>query len=76
MPKPVRDPKPLLDRTIDEWGGRDDLWVFGYGSLIWKPEFEFAERRPAKVHGWHRALRMWSRKIGRASCRERVCWIV
>ncbi|RZI75735.1 MAG: calcium transporter ChaC [Variovorax sp.] len=61
MPKPVRDPKPLLDRTIDEWGGRDDLWVFGYGSLIWKPEFAHAERRPARVHGWHRALKMWSR---------------
>lgn len=61
MPKPLRDPKPLLDRTIDEWGGHDDLWVFGYGSLIWKPEFAHAERRPARVHGWHRALKMWSR---------------
>ncbi len=29
--------------------------------MIWKPDFEFAERRPAKVHGWHRALKMWSR---------------
>lgn len=61
MPRPLRDPKPLLDRTIDEWGGHQDLWVFGYGSLIWKPEFLHAERRPARVHGWHRALKMWSR---------------
>ncbi len=37
-----------------------DLWVFGYASLIWRPEFEFTERRAAKVHGWHRALQMWS----------------
>ncbi|VWX61998.1 Gamma-glutamylcyclotransferase [Burkholderiales bacterium 8X] len=59
--KPVRDPKPLLDRTIHEWGGHADLWVFGYGSLIWRPEFAFVERRPARVHGWHRALKMWSR---------------
>lgn len=64
--KPPRDPAPLLDRVIDEWGGHDDLWLFGYGSLIWRPEFDFAERRPATVQGWHRALKMWSR-INRGS---------
>ncbi len=37
-----------------------DLWVFGYASLIWRQEFEFSERRAARVHGWHRALHMWS----------------
>ena len=61
LPKPLRDPAPMLEKVLQEWGGHEDLWVFGYGSLIWKPDFEFAERRPAKVHGWHRALRMWSR---------------
>ncbi|MES2785136.1 MAG: gamma-glutamylcyclotransferase [Pseudomonadota bacterium] len=59
--KPLRDPAAMLEKTLTEWGGRSDLWIFGYGSLIWKPEFEFVERRPARVHGWHRALRMWSR---------------
>ena len=59
--KPHRDPGPMLEQVLHDWGERDDLWVFGYGSLIWKPDFEFAERRPAKVHGWHRALKMWSR---------------
>ena len=61
LPKPLRDPAPMLERTLQEWGGHEDLWIFGYGSLIWKPDFEFAERRPARVHGWHRALKMWSR---------------
>jgi cation transport protein ChaC len=61
LPRPLRDPEPLLAQAIAEWGGRDDLWLFGYGSLIWRPEFDFAERRPAWVHGWHRALKMWSR---------------
>ncbi|VTU24522.1 putative protein involved in cation transport [Variovorax sp. SRS16] len=61
MPKPLRDPKPMLDRVIDEWGGHHDLWLFGYGSLIWRPDFDFSERHPARVHGWHRALKMWSR---------------
>ncbi|MBC7601400.1 MAG: gamma-glutamylcyclotransferase, partial [Ramlibacter sp.] len=51
----------MLEQTLQGWGERDDLWVFGYGSLIWRPDFDFAERRPAKVHGWHRALKMWSR---------------
>jgi glutathione-specific gamma-glutamylcyclotransferase len=56
-----RDPQPMLEQTRREWGGRGDLWVFGYASLIWRPEFEAAEHRPALVHGWHRALRMRSR---------------
>lgn len=59
--KPLRDPLPMLEQALAEWGGQDDLWIFGYGSLIWRPDFDFAERRPARVHGWHRALKMWSR---------------
>jgi len=59
--KPLRDPAPLLAQALREWGGHGDLWLFGYGSLIWKPDFDYAERRPARVHGWHRALKMWSR---------------
>jgi cation transport protein ChaC len=51
----------MLDRVIDEWGGHQDLWLFGYGSLIWRPDFGFTERHAARVHGWHRALKMWSR---------------
>jgi cation transport protein ChaC len=31
-------------------------WVFGYGSLIWNPGFEFGEARLARVHGYHRAF--------------------
>jgi cation transport protein ChaC len=59
--KPLRDPKPMLEQALAEWGGLEDLWIFGYGSLIWRPDFDFAEQRPARVHGWHRALKMWSR---------------
>jgi cation transport protein ChaC len=59
--KPLRDPEPMLQQTLQEWGSHGDLWIFGYGSLIWNPEFEFTERRPAMVRGWHRALKMWSR---------------
>lgn len=55
------DPAPLLERTRAQWGGQGELWVFAYGSLIWRPEFEAVERRDALVHGWHRALRLRSR---------------
>jgi len=61
----VRDPQALLTRTRREWrevcGGRSDLWVYGYASLLWRQEFDFTEHRPAFVCGWHRALRMASR---------------
>ena len=37
-----------------------DLWVFGYGSLVWRPGFAFEERCVATLHGWHRALCVYS----------------
>ncbi|MBS7537726.1 gamma-glutamylcyclotransferase [Ancylobacter lacus] len=33
-----------------------DLWVFGYGSLMWNPGFAHVERCPAKLIGAHRSL--------------------
>lgn len=70
----LRDPSPLLQRARQQWGGQDDLWVFGYGSLIWRPEFDAIEHRPARVHGWHRALKMWSRvHRGTPECPGLVC---
>ncbi len=38
----------------------EDLWVFAYGSLIWRPGFDFEEVRPARLWGWHRALCVYS----------------
>ncbi|TXC65638.1 gamma-glutamylcyclotransferase [Piscinibacter aquaticus] len=57
----LRDPQMLLAQTLRGWSPADDLWVFGYASLIWRPEFDADEQRAAAVHGWHRALRMRSR---------------
>jgi len=57
----TRCPEQMLIRTTAQWGGRDDLWVFGYASLIARPEFDAEEHRVAHVRGWHRALRMRSR---------------
>jgi len=33
-----------------------DLWVFGYGSLMWRPGFDWAERRMARLEGWRRSF--------------------
>lgn len=33
-----------------------DLWVFGYGSLMWDPAFPYVQWAPALIHGYHRAL--------------------
>ena len=81
-----RDPERLLTETLGVWGGEGDAWIFGYASLIWRPEFDSVEDRPATVYGWHRALTMRSRinrgtpecpglvfaLVGGGSCRGRA----
>jgi len=39
-----------------------DLWVFGYGSLMWDPGFDHAESAKGVLHGYHRAFCMYSER--------------
>jgi len=37
-----------------------DIWIFGYGSLMWRPNFAHLDRQPALLRGYHRALCIYS----------------
>jgi cation transport protein ChaC len=50
-----------LERVLALWDRASPAWVFGYGSLIWKPELIFDRRATARIHGYHRRLCLWSR---------------
>jgi glutathione-specific gamma-glutamylcyclotransferase len=58
---PERRPNTVLAAHRERFGKHAPVWIFGYASLIWRPEFEAEEHRPALVNGWHRCLRMHSR---------------
>jgi cation transport protein ChaC len=50
-----------LAETMRHWDGASDLWLFGYGSLIWNPGMPAAETVRARVRGFHRGLYLLSR---------------
>jgi len=62
-PFPVLDEAARLNSlraTVAARPKRDCVWLFGYGSLMWEELTEVAERRRARLDGWHRALCVWS----------------
>jgi cation transport protein ChaC len=38
----------------------EGIWIFAYGSLMWRPDFAYAEAAPARLHGYHRSLCIYS----------------
>jgi cation transport protein ChaC len=52
------DPSSLAEARLQDPDG--GLWVFAYGSLIWRPDFPHVARVPARLKGHHRALCVYS----------------
>ena len=43
-----------INRLMNRFDSHASVWLFGYGSLIFKADFPFIERRPASIQGWSR----------------------
>lgn len=55
-----------LDGTLATLPAGQDVWLFGYGSLMWNPVIAYAERRVATIFGYHRSYCLWLH-LGRGS---------
>lgn len=51
----VEDSLDAAVASVEDGG----LWLFAYGSLLWRPEFSHKERRIARIHGYHRRFCLW-----------------
>lgn len=74
--------RPVQSGAVDR---PDPCWLFGYGSLIFRPAIPFVERRPARVRGWTRRFWQWStdhrgepwrpgRVVTLAPAPDDICW--
>ena len=63
---PVEVRMARRDEMVCEAPAGEMVWVFGYGSLIWNPAFDYDEMRTGTLHGYHRQFCFWS-KIGRGT---------
>lgn len=50
------DYEEMVETALACWPDHSSLWLFAYGSLIWKPEIEHLEERVALLRGWHRSF--------------------
>lgn len=58
---PVTEPRAAREIAACLAAG-EELWIFGYGSLMWDPGFAFAEARPALLRGYHRRFCVYSHR--------------
>lgn len=63
---PAAERQALKAAALARFAPGEDVWVFGYGSLMWNPCIHYAERRAGLVHGYHRSYCLWM-PLGRGS---------
>ncbi len=78
--------EPVQRKSLDRFMPlvpRGDLWVFGYGSLMWSPDFRFSARHAGHLHGYHRSLCIYSHRyrgtperpgLVMGLCKGGSCW--
>ena len=69
MPADWRTPDDVREANRRTWlqdRMASDLWIFGYGSLMWDPSVEFTEVRQARATGFQRSFCLWD-EGGRAT---------
>ncbi len=52
--------------TLETLGEGNNLWIFGYGSLIWNPALEVEEQRRCRIRGYKKKFCFWT-TLGRGS---------
>jgi cation transport protein ChaC len=58
------DHEVVIRNILEGRPATGDVWIFAYGSLIWRPDFDFVERRIGRLHGWHRSFCLgWDRRL-------------
>jgi glutathione-specific gamma-glutamylcyclotransferase len=60
------DIEACLDAVLADHPPHEDVWLFGYGSLMWNPAMHYTEHRGGRVLGWHRKYCLWL-EAGRGS---------
>ena len=55
-----------IEQMLSAAADGQDVWIFGYGSLMWNPAFHYAEERPALLRGYHRRFCFWT-PLGRGT---------
>lgn len=58
------DYEAIVSKTLEQEGCPKEVWIFAYGSLIWKPCFEHVEKQIALLEGWSRSFCLgWDRRF-------------